>query len=111
MKLMSVTAPLMIVALTGVAVSGMGMLAVRAAAVSTRSDIELLRMHLRVARLHEQLLRHSRNGLGAEVRSLLPGGAAAGAVAAPAAGAGAVDVSTLPQVSQVRPWPDEAMQR
>jgi hypothetical protein len=89
MKLMSFTAPVLIVALTAATLWGMGMLAVRASAVSTQTSIELLRMHLRVERLHDQLLRHSRELLTAELRSRLPG-------AVPQAEAGVA-----------RPWPEE----
>jgi hypothetical protein len=127
MKLMSVTAPLLIVSLTGVAVSGMGLMAVRAAAVSTHANLDLLRMNLRVARLHEQLLRHSRDGLATQLRSLLPSGAApaagggSGSFAGPGAGLGGLDaaagearqveVSPQPEASPVRPWPEASVER
>lgn len=70
MKLMSFTVPVLIVSLTVIAVWGIGMLAARASAVSTQTSIDLLRMHLRVARLHEQLLRHSRNAVAAQAEAL-----------------------------------------
>lgn len=98
MKLMSLAVPILIVSLVVVSVWGLGLLAVRASAVSTQASIDLLRMHLQVARLHDQLLRHSRQSLGAHVEALLPGGAppAAGAEA----GAG--------EDGLARPWPDAA---
>jgi hypothetical protein len=65
MKTMSFTAPLLIVAMTVVAICGLGQLTLRASAVSTHNSIELLRMHLRVVRLHEQLLRQSQESLAA----------------------------------------------
>lgn len=99
MKLMSVTVPILIVSLTVISVWGIGMLAVRASAVSTQASIDLLRTHLRVARLHEQLLRHSREAVAAHAETLLPSGAAA-------AGAGdeTPEDSTSPGMSQ--PWPE-----
>ena len=90
MKLMSITVPVLIVSLTVVALSSMSMLAIRASAVSTQTSIELLRIQLRVARLHEQLLRHSRDGLGAQVKELRQ------------------EASTPPEASPVRPWPEGA---
>ncbi len=72
MKLMSVTVPLLIVCVTAAAVCGLGTLAVRASAVSTQTSIDLLRMQLRVTRLHEQLLKHSRDRLAAEAEAVLP---------------------------------------
>jgi hypothetical protein len=97
MKLMSLAVPILIVSLVVVSVWGLGLLAVRASAVSTQASIDLLRMHLQVARLHDQLLRHSRQSLGAQVEALLPGGAP------PAAGAEAGD-----EEGPVRPWPSAA---
>ena len=73
MKLMSFTAPLLVVSLIAVAVCGIGMLAVRASAVATRSSIDLLRMNLKVARLNAELLRHSREGAAAELKTLRAG--------------------------------------
>jgi hypothetical protein len=72
MKLMSVAALVLIVALATAAVGGLGLLAVRASAVSTQASLDLLRMHLRVARLHEQLLAHSRDRLGTHAGALPP---------------------------------------
>jgi hypothetical protein len=70
MKLMSFTVPVLIVSLTVIAIWAVGMLAVRASAVSTQTSIDLLRMHLRVERLHEELLRHSRNAVAAQMEAL-----------------------------------------
>ena len=97
MKLTSLAVPMLIVSLTVAAVGGLGTLAVRASAVSTRTSIELLRMSLRVAQLHEQLLQHSRDELAAQVRASLPRGSV------PAA----EKVSILPEESPVQPWPEE----
>lgn len=92
MKLMSLAVPILIVSLVVVSVWGLGLLAVRASAVSTQASIDLLRMHLQVARLHDQLLRHSRQALGAHVEALLPGAAPPPAAEAQEEG-------------PVRPWP------
>jgi hypothetical protein len=111
MKLMSVTVPLLIVALTVAAVGGLGLLAVRASAFSTRTSIDLLRMNLRVARLHEELLRHSRNALAAQVETLLPRGSVPAAVAGPEArkaDARKAKVFMPLEASPVRPWPEAA---
>jgi hypothetical protein len=70
MKLMSFTTPVLIAALTVVTIGGLGTLAVRSSAVSTQTSIDLLRMNLRVARLHEELLKHSKEDLGAQVETL-----------------------------------------
>ena len=95
MKLLIV--PMLIVSLTVAAVGGLGTLAVRASAVSTQTSIELLRMNLRVAQLHEQLLQHSRDALAAQVAASLPRGSVPTAE----------KVSTLPEASPVQPWPEE----
>jgi hypothetical protein len=94
MKLMSLAVPVVIISLVIVAVWGLGMLAVRASAASTQASIDLLRMHLQVARLHDELLRHSRRALGSHVEALLSGGAP------PAGGVKAEDEGP------VRPWPN-----
>jgi len=72
MKLMGFTAIVLTVALVTLAVGGLGLLAVRASAVSTQTSLELLRMHLRVARLHEQLLEQSRRDLTTHTGELPP---------------------------------------
>jgi hypothetical protein len=117
MKMMSFTAPLLIVAMTVVAVWGLGMLTLRASAVSTQNSIELLRMHLRVLRLHDELLLQSKGALAAQVRASLPRGSV------PAANAPIIPitpitpiaaresrkekVATLSEASPVQPWPEE----
>ena len=98
MKLMSFTVPMLIVSLTVISVWGIGMLAVRASAVSTQTSIDLLRMHLRVERLHEQLLRHSREALADHVELLLADGAAPAGDGTAAEG----------EAGQARPWPEAA---
>jgi hypothetical protein len=104
MKLMSLTVPVTIAALTVAAVGGLGTLAVRASAVSTQTNIELLRLNLRVAKLHEQLLEHSRDTLAAQVQESLP----AGSVPAAASREGLKEkASTPPEVGPVQPWPEE----
>jgi hypothetical protein len=72
MKLMSFAVPVLVVALATAAVGGLGLLAVRASAVSTQASLDLLRMHLRVARLHQQLLEHSRDRLATHAGALPP---------------------------------------
>jgi hypothetical protein len=72
MKLMSLAVPVLVVALTTVAVGSLGLLAVRASTASTQASLDLLRMHLRVARLHDQLLEHSRHRLATHAGELPP---------------------------------------
>jgi hypothetical protein len=111
MKVMSFTAPLLIVAMTVVAVWGLGMLTLRASAVSTQDSIHLLRMHLRVVRLHDELLRHSKDALAAQVQASLPRGsvpaAAAGRVTVTGGEARKENVFTPRVTSPVQPWPEE----
>jgi hypothetical protein len=97
LKLTGLAIPMLIVSLTVAAVGGLGTLAVRASAVSTQTSIELLRMNLRVAQLHEQILRHSRDALAAQVQASLPRGSVPTAE----------KVSTWPEASPVEPWPEE----
>jgi len=72
MKLMSFASLVLVVALVTVAVGGLGLLAVRASMASTQASLDLLRMHLRVARLHEQLLERSRHDLTTHTGELPP---------------------------------------
>ena len=97
MKLLAV--PMLIASLTVAAVGGLSMLAARAGAASTRTSIELLRMNLRVAQLHEQLVQHSRDALAAQVQASRPRGSVPTAE----------KVSSLPEASPVQPWPEEVM--
>jgi hypothetical protein len=108
MKLMSLTVPVTIAALTVAAVGGLGTLAVRASAVSTQTNIELLRLNLRVAKLHEQLLQHSRDALAEQVQESLPRGSVPAAVA-PVAGKESLKekVFISPEEGSVQPWPEE----
>jgi hypothetical protein len=108
MKLTSLTVPMLIASLTVAAVGGLGTLAVRASAVSTQTSIELLRMNLRVAQLHEQLLQHSRDALAAQVQASLPRGSVPAAATPMANGEARKEkVSTPPEESPVQPWPEE----
>ena len=111
MKMMSLTAPLLVVAMTVVAVWGLGMLTLRASAVSTHNSIELLRMHLRVIRLHDELLLQSKAALAAQVQASLPRGSvpAASAPIAPITSRESrkEKVSIQSDLSPVQPWPDE----
>jgi hypothetical protein len=72
MKLMSFAVPVLAVALVTAAVGGLGLLAVRASTASTQASLDLLRMHLRVARLHDQLLEHSRHSLATHTGDMQP---------------------------------------
>lgn len=90
MKLTSFAVPALIVSLTAVAVSGVGMLTVRASAISTQTSINLLRMQLRVTRLHEQLLEQNRESLAAQAKALRQ------------------RVPTPPEAGPVQPWGDGA---
>lgn len=72
MRLMSSAVLVLIVALITAAVGGLGLLAVRASAASTQASLDLLRMHLRVAQLHEQLLKDSRDRLATHTKALPP---------------------------------------
>jgi hypothetical protein len=70
MKLTSFAVPALIVSLTAITVSGVGMLTVRASAISTKTSINLLRMQLRVTRLHEQLIQRDQERLAAQAEAL-----------------------------------------
>jgi hypothetical protein len=110
MKLMSLTVPVLIVALTVVAVWGMGMLAVKTSAISTQASLDLLRLHLRVARLHEELLDHSKRALSSHAAKLAADGGPVlrglgEPLAAPATSAAAA-ASAEPE-SALQPWPEE----
>ena len=74
------------------------MLAVKASAVSTQTSLEMLRLHLRVARLHETLEKRSRESLEADAGTLGAAGLPAGEAEGPA-----------PEGSEMegglRPWP------
>lgn len=94
MKLAGFAVPVLIAALSVAALGGLGTLAVRAGAVSTQTSIDLLRMNLRIARLHDELLKHSKNAVASQARTLLP----PGAVPAAAPDRAAED--------EARPWPD-----
>ena len=89
MKLAGLAVPVLIASLSVAALGGLGTLAVRAGAVSTRTSLELLRMNLRIARLHDELLKHSKGALASQARTLLP-------PAAPDRAAG----------NEARPWPE-----
>lgn len=110
MRLTSLAVPMLIVSLTVAAVGGLGTLAVRASAVSTQTSIELLRMNLRVAQLHEQLLQHSRDALAAQVQTSLPRGSVPAAAAPMANGEARKEkVFILTEESPVQPWPEEVI--
>ena len=85
------------------------MLAVKASATSTQISIDLLRQHLKVARLHDQLLSHSRQRLGSHLQRLSPSRLGAGDDAAELEAAPAA----VPQQAQrrLRPWPEPAASR
>lgn len=106
MKLTSLTVPVLIVSFTVVAVWALGMLAVRSSALSTQTSLDLLRLNLRVGRLHEALVQHSRDALASQVKALLPTGSVPAAVAGPEA---AKETVSRPfEMSPVRPWPETA---
>jgi hypothetical protein len=107
MKLMSLTVPVLIVALTVVAVWGMGMLAVKTSAISTQASLDLLRLHLRVARLHEELLDHSKRALISHAAKLAAdGGPVLRGLGEPAA-ASVVSTASAEPESALQPWPEE----
>jgi hypothetical protein len=89
MKLSSLSVPVLLASLSVAAIGGLGTLAVRASAVSTQTSIELLRMNLRIARLHDELLKHSKDALAAQAKTLPP-------AAAPDRAA----------ENEARPWPE-----
>jgi hypothetical protein len=113
MKLMSLTVPVLIVALTVVAVWGMGMLAVKTSAVSTQASLDLLRLHLRVARLHEELLDHSKRALQSHAAKLAAdGGPVLRALGEPSAvpaasAASATSTGSTEPESALQPWPEK----
>jgi hypothetical protein len=72
MKLTSLAVPVLVAALAVAALGGLGRLAVRASAVSTETSIHLLRINLRIARLHDQLLQHAKDSLVAQLEALPP---------------------------------------
>ncbi len=86
MKLTSFTVPALIVSLTAVTVSGIGMLTVRASAISTQTSINLLRMQLRVTQMHQQLIQQNQESLAAQTQALRQ------------------QVPTSPEASPVQPW-------
>ena len=95
MKLTGLSVPILIASLAVAAVGGLGTLAVRASAVSTQTSIELLRINLRVAQLHGQLLQHSKDALTAQVQTTPPHGFRKEKVFMP------------PDESSAEPWPEE----
>jgi len=99
MKTLGSTLPIVILSLVLIGVWGLGLLAVKASATSTQVSIDLLRQHLKVARLHEQLLVHSKESLGAHAQEL-------SATASPWFGADRADPSVAPSQPTRRPWPD-----
>jgi hypothetical protein len=94
MKLGGLAVPVLIASLSVAAIGGLGTLAVRASAVSTQTSIDLLRMNLRIARLHDELLKHSKDALASQARTLLPPGAVPAAAPDRAA------------ENEARPWPE-----
>ncbi len=104
MKLAGLTTPLLLAALSVTATWGLGTLAVRSGAVSTRASLDLLRLNLRVARLQEELLRRSRDDLRGRAGALLAGEPGA------AAGSGSREPRVSPPEPEAegaaRPWPD-----
>jgi len=104
MKLISLTVPVLILSLTIIAIWGLGMLAVKASAISTQSSIDLLRVHLEVARLHDQLLEHSRQAVAGDVGSLLKAAPPVGEVAKPPA------PSAPSEANAAEPWPEGAVE-
>jgi hypothetical protein len=106
---MSFTAPVLIAALSVTATWGLGMLAVRSGAVSTQTSLDLLRLNLRVARLHEALLEHSRETLADQMETLRPQEAAPSTAAGRAARKEKVSTPSGPDAeSAARPWPETA---
>lgn len=96
MKLTGLSVPILIASLTVATVGGLGTLAVRASAVSTQTSIELLRINLRVAQLHEQLVQRSRDALAAQVQK------------SPARSENRKEkVFMPPEEIPVEPWPEE----
>jgi hypothetical protein len=121
MKFMSLTVPILIVSLTVIAVWGMGMLAVKTSAISTQASLDLLRLHLRVARLHEELLEHSKKALTSHAAQLAADGgpvlhalaepmsaaSAASAAAAIPATLGTPETPETPETTAgLNPWPE-----
>jgi hypothetical protein len=91
MKLVSLTVPILILSLTIIAVWGLGVLAVKASAISTQASIDLLRIHLRVAELHDRLAEHTRQSVATDL-----GRVTSNAPPAP-----------TPDPNAAEPWPEE----
>lgn len=107
MKAMSFTTPVLIAAFTVTAAWGLGMLAVRSGAASTRTGLDLLRLNLRVSRLQQELLERSQENLAGRMETLLGKGAV------PPAGRARREakVTTPPELAAedaARPWPEAA---
>ncbi|HZF09375.1 MAG TPA: hypothetical protein VFE33_11345 [Thermoanaerobaculia bacterium] len=112
MKFMSLTVPILIVSLTVIAVWGMGMLAVKTSAISTQASLDLLRLHLRVARLHEELLEHSKKALTSHAAKLAAdGGPVLHQLTEPASATSAASATpetpeTPETTAELNPWPE-----
>ncbi len=77
MKAMTLTVPVVLVAMIFLFVWAMGMLTVKSGVVATKGSLELLRLHVQVARMHDALLLHSKQSVE-EHLNLLSAQAAAG---------------------------------
>ncbi len=70
MKTSALFLPLAIVVLILGAIWALGMLAVKSSAISTEASVEMLRLHIEVARMHEALLAHSQQNLDEHLAEL-----------------------------------------
>lgn len=101
MKLTALVTPVLIASLSVATIGGLGTLAVRSSTVSIQTNIKLLRMNLRVARLHEELLRHSQDALSTQAQTLPPPGAPGRAKHEETK-----DATPPEPESTARPWPE-----
>ena len=63
MKVSTATVPIVLIGLMFVFVWAMGILAVKSSATATAGSLELLRLHIEVARMHDALLARSERSM------------------------------------------------
>ena len=87
MKSIGLTAPLVVAGLIFISVWALGMLAVRSSVTATETSLELLRLHLQVAHLHEALATRSAVAADPHLDGLVEGPSTRRSASPPAAAA------------------------